>query len=121
AYFLSVFDFVYNGETRHGYACTSENPLDDHHVEPDNVLAKEIYENNERLAQPLALASGDGLLPSPKAVSANGQSYVLANDLVIITDHPFTAQATHLAEELKKHTQLAIRVINDPTKSGIKL
>ena len=119
--FPTGFYLVYNDEPGHGYAFTNENPLYDHLVYPENVLAKEIYENNERLAQPLALASGDGLLPSPKAVSANGQSYVLANDLVIITDHPFTAQATHLAEELKKHTQLAIRVINDPTKSGIKL
>ena len=119
--FPTGFYLVYDDQPDQYYPFTNENPQYDHLVFPENVLAQEIYERNERLIPEQTLDLGSQLLPSPKAVKSNGQSYTLTNGSLIIADNPFAGQATYLTDELKKYTQLGLRTVNDPTKAGIKL
>src|SRR5690606_22207816 len=90
-------------------------------VVPENALAEEIYERNERLSAVVTPDLENQLLPSPRAAKPNGQSFTLTDGSLIVADNPFAGQAAYLADELKKYTQLGVRLVNDPTKAGIKL
>lgn len=119
--FPTGFYLVYNDQPDQTYPFTNENPEYDHLVFSENTLAAEIYAQNERLKpvdNPDVTAQ---LLPTPKAVKANGQSYILTNGSLIVADNPFAGQAAYLTEELKKYTALNLGTVNDPTKASIKL
>lgn len=118
--FPTGFYLVYDDQPDQHYPFTNDNPHYDHLTFPENALAEEIYERNERLRAPAA-ALGSQLLPSPKAVKSNGQSYTLTDAALIVADNPFVGQASYLADELKQYTQLGIRTVNDPTQAQIKL
>ncbi|SEL67643.1 family 20 glycosylhydrolase [Parapedobacter koreensis] len=119
--FPTGFYLVYDDKPDQYYPFINENPLYDHIVLPENALAEEIYESNQRLAANIPIKPEDQLLPSPKAIKSNEQYYTLTDGLYIIADNPFMGQASYLIDEIKKYTNLNLHVISDPTKGGIKL
>jgi len=119
--FPTGFYLVYNDQPNQYHPFTNENPQYDHLVFPEHALAEEIYECNERLIPEATPDLGNQLLPSPKVVKSNGQSYTLADGALVVADNPFAGQAAYLTDELKKYTQLGLRTVNDPTRAGVKL
>lgn len=119
--FPTGFYLVYNDQPDQYFPFTNEDPAYDRLVVPENALAEEIYERNEWLS-PLATPDLENqLLPSPRAAKSNGQAFTLSDGSLIVADNPFAGQAAYLADELKKYTQLGVRLVNDPNKAGIKL
>jgi hexosaminidase len=126
AYLKNVSDFpvgfyLVEGKSAEKYIrMINSDPLYEQTLLPENKLAEEIYEANQRLSQ-VDSSKLTPILPTPKYAKVTQDSFILDKNTLIIADNNYQQSARFLAKEILKHTGLELEISNNFQKKGIQL